>query len=152
VEISDNTLNSDGEIGEVSLSVTIVNTGDRAGKEVAQVYISAPEVKLEKPAIELKAFDKTQLLQANQSETLTLTVSAKALASFNPESDQWIVEPGQYQVYVAPSSDVKGAEFGPEVMPVSFTVDKEIVVADTVPGSLALEAGVNSKDIITVKK
>lgn len=152
VEISDNTLNSEGATGELSLSVTIANTGDRAGKEVAQVYVSAPEVKLEKPAIELKAFDKTQLLQANQSETLTLTVSAKALASFNPESDQWIVEPGQYQVYVAPSSDVKGAEFGLEVMPVSFTVDKEIVVADTVPGSLALEAGVSSEDIITLKK
>jgi len=151
-QVVSNSLNSDGAAGSLSLSVTISNTGKAAGKEVVQVYVTAPEVKLEKPVIELKAFDKTQLLQANQSETVTMTIPAKTLASFDPDSNQWIIEPGKYLAYIAPSSDVTGTNLGPKMTPVSFMVDKEIVVAETTPDALALESGVEKADFVTLEK
>lgn len=147
-----NTLNSAGAGGNVTLSVTIANSGAVAGKEVAQVYISAPEVKLEKPVIELKSFDKTGLLNAGQSETLTFSISAKTLASFDADNDQWIVEPGKYLAYIAPSSDVSGADFGKATTPVTFTVDDQIVVAETTPDTLALQDGIRQSDVITIKQ
>ncbi|PWI32556.1 glycosyl hydrolase [Vibrio albus] len=146
-----NTLNADGASGKLTLSVTIANNGKSAGKEVAQVYISAPEVKLEKPVIELKAFDKTTLLKPGQTEELTLTIPAKTLASFDPDHNQWIVEPGQYQAYIAPSSDVSGSNFGNATKPVTFTINQEIVVAKTTPNALALQDGVNQADFVTIK-
>lgn len=137
---------SKGASGSITLTATVTNTGSVAGKEVAQVYINAPEVKLKKPTIELKAFDKTSELEAGASETLTFNILAKLLASFDPDNNQWIVEPGTYQVYISNSSDVTGVE------PISFTVSKEIVVSNTSPGALALPAGVTASDFVTVSE
>lgn len=135
-----------GAKGAVTLSVSVTNTGSVAGKEAAQVYISAPEVKLKKPTFELKSFDKTGELQPGGSQKLTFTVPAKILASFDPQKNQWIVEPGTYKAWVAPSSDLNGRE------PVTFNVSQEIVVSNTTPGALALPAGVNNADFITVSQ
>ena len=140
--VSANTL--DKASGNITLTATVTNTGSVAGKEVAQVYIDAPEVKLKKPTIELKAFDKTNELAAGASENLTFTIPTKLLASFDPDHNQWIVEPGAYKAYVSSSSDVTGVE------PVSFTVSKEIVVSNTTPGALALPEGVTASDFVTV--
>lgn len=150
--VESNTLNSDGAAGSITLTTTIRNSGQVAGKEAAQVYISAPEVKLDKPVIELKAFDKTALLQAGESETLTFTISAETLASFDPDNNQWIVEPGSYSVYIAPSSDVFGDVFGEAVSPVTFTVESEIVVSETTPDTLALPDGISTDSFVTVTK
>ena len=62
-------------------SITVTNTGKRVGKEVVELYVSAPAGSLEKPARELKAFAKTRELQPNQSETLTMKISLYDLAS-----------------------------------------------------------------------
>lgn len=140
-----NTLTKGGSEGSITISATITNTGSVAGKEAAQVYVNAPEVKLKKPTIELKAFDKTELLNAGQSETLTFNISAQTLASFDAENDQWIVEPGAYTVYVASSSDVTGTE-APSVQ---FTVGSEIVVSQTTPNALALE-GITKEELLTI--
>lgn len=145
-----NTLSVDN--GNITLSVTITNSGEVAGKEAAQVYINAPEVKLDKPTIELKAFDKTKLLNPGQSEMLSFTIPAQTLASFDAANDQWIIEAGQYQAYIAPSSDVLGVMSGTATTPVSFTVDHEIVVSHTTPGTIELEEGISTSDYITVKK
>lgn len=143
--VTDNTLDK-GANGSLTLTATVSNTGSVAGKEVAQVYINAPEVKLKKPTIELKAFEKTDSLAAGSSQKVTFTIPAKLLASFDPDNNQWIVEAGTYKAYVANSSDVSG------VTPVTFTVSKEIVVSNTTAGALALPSGVSTSDFVTVTK
>ncbi|SDH72718.1 beta-glucosidase [Vibrio xiamenensis] len=128
--ISNNTL-SDGYSGQLTLSATVTNTGGISGKEVAQVYVTAPEVKLKKPTIELKAFAKTSELNPGGSETLTFDISSFELASFDPNGDEWIIEPGTYKVYISNSSDIS------DTTPISFSVSQEIVVAETTPGALS---------------
>ncbi len=88
----------------ITATVTITNTGKVAGKEVAQLYISAPSGKLDKPSMELKAFGKTNLLQPGQSQQLTFTISANDLASFNTDATSWIADAGTYTVKVGSSS------------------------------------------------
>ena len=89
--------------------MTIKNTGKYEGKEVVELYISAPDNKAaNKPAKELKAFAKTKLLKPEESETLTLTVKAEDLASFDEAASAWVVAEGKYQFLVAASSqDIK---------------------------------------------
>jgi beta-glucosidase len=91
--------------GKITASVTITNTGKVAGKEVVQLYISAPAQKLAKPAEELKAFAKTALLQPGKSETIQFELNANDLASFDTNSTSWIAEAGKYIVKVAASSE-----------------------------------------------
>ena len=92
----------------VDVSVTVKNTGNVAGKEVAQLYVTAPKGRLEKPAQELKAFAKTRELQPGESETLTMTLLKRDLASFDEAGSQWITEAGQYLFKVGNSSrDIK---------------------------------------------
>lgn len=141
--IASNTLEG-GSAGNLVLTATITNTGAVAGKEAAQVYVTAPEVKLKKPLIELKAFAKTAQLAPGASERLSFTIPASILASFDEASNQWIVEPGRYSAYISPSSDVSSST------PISFTVSKEIVVSNTTPGALALPAGVDPASVTTI--
>lgn len=88
----------------ITASITVTNTGKIAGKEVVQLYVSAPEGGLEKPAKELKAFGKTRLLQPGESQTLTFSVSFYELASFNSAANRWETAAGNY-----------GASFGASV-------------------------------------
>ncbi len=80
----------------LTASITITNTGKRAGKEVVELYVSAPAGGLEKPARELKAFAKTKELQPNQSETLTMNISLYDLASYNEATQSWETAAGKY--------------------------------------------------------
>ena len=81
---------------DIIVSVSIRNTGKVAGKEVAQVYVAAPEVNIEKPSKELKAFAKTRTLQPGESQTLQMTIHKRDLASFDEAGSQWIAEAGTY--------------------------------------------------------
>ena len=82
----------------LTASITVTNTGKRAGKEVVELYVSAPAGGLEKPACELKAFAKTRELQPNQSETLTMKISLYDLASYNEATQAWETAPGKYTI------------------------------------------------------
>ena len=94
----------------VEVSVTVKNTGTVAGKEVAQVYVTAPKGRLEKPAQELKAFAKTRELQPGESQTLTMTIPVRDLASFDEAGSQWLTEAGTYTFRIGFSSrDIKAS-------------------------------------------
>ena len=88
----------------VVVSVTVKNTGSVSGKEVAQVYVSAPKGRLEKPVRELKAFAKTRELNPGESQTLTMKVAVRDLASFDEAGSQWLAEAGPYVFAVGSSS------------------------------------------------
>ena len=80
----------------IEVSVTVKNTGKVAGKQVAQVYVTAPKGGYEKPAKELKAFGKTRELKPGESQTLKMTLEKRDLASFDEANSQWKVDAGNY--------------------------------------------------------
>ncbi len=106
-EYSDAKIADKGNAYEIS--VTVKNTGSLEGKEVVELYISAPDNKAaNKPAKELKAFAKTKVLKAGESEKVTLTVNAADLASFDEAASAWVVAEGEYQFLIGASSqDIK---------------------------------------------
>jgi beta-glucosidase len=94
--------------GKINASVTIKNTGSVAGKDVVELYLSAPSKEMKKPSEELKGFAKTNLLKPGQSQTVTFTITPKDLASFDTKSASWIAEAGSYTVKIgASSTDIK---------------------------------------------
>jgi beta-glucosidase len=98
-------LNSKTFDKSLTITVNVKNTGKTAGKEVVQLYLSAPARNIDKPKSELKAFAKTKLLAPGESETLTLNLVAKDLASFLENRSAWVAEAGTYTVSIGTSSD-----------------------------------------------
>lgn len=80
--------------------VKVTNTGDKAGRDVVQVYVNAPKGGLEKPARELKAFAKTRLLNPGESQTLTIDWDTDLNASFNEKKNKWDLAKGKYTFMV----------------------------------------------------
>ena len=96
------------------LGTSVKNTGSVAGKEVVQVYVSAPQGKLGKPARTLAAFAKTGLLKPGEVQELYLEVKKEALASYDDSGvtgykSCYVLEEGSYRFYVG--TDVRSAEF-----------------------------------------
>lgn len=119
-DYSDFKLNKDSLSNKIKVSFKVTNTGSFAGKEAPQLYVSAPDGKLEKPAIELKAFGKTRELKPGQKETFNFFIDPKDIASFDESTSSWIVEKGTYKFKIgASSSDIRGT--------LDFKVDKDIV-------------------------
>lgn len=85
----------------VSVDVTVTNTGDTAGKDVVQLYYTPPYENggIEKSSVNLAAFDKTDMLEPGQSETLTLSFPIEDMASYDMSGDgQYVLEAGTYGI------------------------------------------------------
>ena len=123
-KVSDVKLSSNDFKGSVSVTLSVKNTGKVAGKEVVQLYLSAPTATLDKPEQELKAFAKTGLLAPGQSQLITLTLLTGDLASYYTDRNSWVADAGEYKVKIGTSSrEIVKTE--------SFKLAKEIVVEKT---------------------
>lgn len=112
--------------GTIAFSVNVKNTGEIAGKEIVQAYITAPGNQLDQPAKELRAFGKTGKLNPGESQELKFTISAGDYASFDSRRSSWVVEPGKYQVEIGASSeDIR------QTLP--FEVSKELIIEKLSP-------------------
>jgi beta-glucosidase len=118
-----------GADGDIEVRVAVTNTGDRAGREVVQVYTSLPGGAVQRPERELKAFASVAL-EAGQTKEVVLVVRRADLAYWDVRIDRWVVEGGSYSVDVAASSrDIRS----------SVTVD---VAADAVTIPLNRESSI----------
>jgi beta-glucosidase len=105
----------------MTVAVDVKNTGSVPGKDVVQLYLTAPAQELDKPTKELKAFAKTGLLAPGASQTLSFVLEPRSLASFDPKLSAWVAEAGQYEVEIGASvEDIRQTA--------SFTLDKDLVV------------------------
>lgn len=89
----------------ITLSVCVKNAGAYKGKDVVQVYVSAPQGKLGKPARSLIAFQKTAMLAPNEEQIIELTIDVNSLASYDDSGKSgfayaWVLEAGEYGIYV----------------------------------------------------
>jgi beta-glucosidase len=106
---------------KITFAVDVKNAGTFAGREVVQLYLSAPAKKLDKPIIELKGFAKTKLLRPGESQTIAFTIDGRSLSSFDPSTSSWIAEAGAYDVKIGASSrDIR--------LNASFTLSGDLVV------------------------
>ncbi|MET0713934.1 MAG: glycoside hydrolase family 3 C-terminal domain-containing protein [Mycetocola sp.] len=84
---------------EVDVSVTVTNTGNRAGKHVVQVYVSGGDTAVRRPARELRGFEKVSL-EPGESTTISLRLDRRAFAYWDVELGQWVVPAGEYRVQI----------------------------------------------------
>jgi beta-glucosidase len=112
------TLSSGQFTDPLHVELDITNTGNVAGKEVVQLYISAPGAGKDRPVRELKAFTKTRLLDPGESQRVTFTIDLMSLCSFDEGTSSWIAPAGTYEVQV-------GASSGDIRQKAGFTLDHE---------------------------
>jgi len=84
----------------VTVSLDLINTGDRAGSELVQLYVRSPKTKVKRPDKELRAFAKLSL-QPGETGTATMKILPRDLAYFDVEAGAFRAEPGDYQLIVA---------------------------------------------------
>ncbi|MBR7103155.1 MAG: glycoside hydrolase family 3 C-terminal domain-containing protein [Tidjanibacter sp.] len=94
--------------GSVTVTVPVTNTGNRAGKEVVQLYISDKEASVMRPEKELKGFAKVEL-EPGQTKEVSFVIDAEALSFFDDKKHEWVAEQGEFEALVgAASDDIKG--------------------------------------------
>lgn len=130
-----------GKDAKIALSIRVKNTGAAAGKEAAQVYVSAPQGQLGKPAKVLCGFAKTKLLAPGEEEVLELTIPVSRFASYDDSGvtghkSCYVLEEGLYEIYVGNSvrctekANVDG-KGGYEIASCVVTVELEEALAPT---------------------
>ena len=99
------TINVTADEKQVQVEVEVTNIGDKyPGKEVVQVYYSAPDGIMEKPTQELAGFAKTKLLAPGEKDVVTITFSTTDMGSFDAYDAAWVMEEGEYTIRVGNSS------------------------------------------------
>ncbi len=106
---------SDLKIGEVTVMngnkrlecpmvwVNVRNTGSRAGAEVVELYVHDGHARIDRPAHELKGFERVEL-QPGETKTVTIGLDQSAFEYWGPETKQWVLDPGTFEVEVGASS------------------------------------------------
>ena len=119
---------------DITVEVTVTNTGDVAGKDVVELYYTAPYTNggIEKASVVLADFDKTQELAAGDSETLTITLNADDLASYDTSADggngAYVLEAGDYVLSIRSDSHTVLDE-------ITLTVEEDIVYSESEDGA-----------------
>ena len=94
--------------GKLTLTVSVTNTGTRAGKEIVQLYIGDEKASVERPRKELKDFEKVEL-QPGETKDVSFEITPEALQFWSDETHSWTAEPGRFKAYVCASeTDVRG--------------------------------------------
>ncbi|MDD4922389.1 MAG: fibronectin type III-like domain-contianing protein, partial [Bacteroidales bacterium] len=123
-------------------TVTVKNTGKKAGKEVVQLYLSAPNTEIEKPMQELKGFEKTKLLKPGESQQLSFVLDSRALTSYWSGINSWVADKGEYQIRIGISSkDIR--QIATFILPKTMIVEKTHPVL--YPDRVLKELSVNEK-------
>ena len=91
-------------LNKVTLKVEVENTGAVAGKDVVQIYASAPAGRLVKPIHELAAYKKTKKLQPGEKQELKITFDTEYLTSYDESLAAFVLEPGDYQIAIGRNS------------------------------------------------
>lgn len=128
--------------GTITVDVTVTNTGNTAGKDVVELYYNPPYTNggIEKSSVNLAAFDKTDLLEPGQSQTLTLTVTLEDMASYDDQGEGcYVLEAGDYRLSLRTDSHTVVAE---QV----YTVGETVVYDESNPRSTDTETAVNRMD------
>lgn len=111
----------------VRISANVKNTGDTfAGKEVVQVYVSCPQTELQKEFRRLCGFAKTGILRPQETEKVTVVVTAKDMASFDERRSAWILEQGLYGIWV-------GTSLQDAVLSGALCVEEEVILERVKP-------------------
>lgn len=127
------------ENGTISVDVTVTNTGDTAGKDTVELYYTPPYTNggIEKAAVNLVAFDKTQLLEPGASEVLTLTFDVEDMASYDTYGEGcYVLEAGEYGISLRSDAHTVITEQ-------SYTVDETMIYDEENPHNGDLEAADN---------
>ncbi len=93
--------------GEITFTIPVTNTGSREGAETVQFYVSDQKASVERPAKELKGFEKI-VLAPGETKTVTFTVRKPDLSFYDEAKAAWVAEPGRFTVTAAPSAGAKG--------------------------------------------
>lgn len=97
-------LNVIEENDTINVSITVQNTGDWAGKEVVQVYVSKPNSTVDRPEQELKAFVKTKTLTPKERQDIVIRIPVSELSYWDEDKSGWVLEEGTYSIRLGASS------------------------------------------------
>jgi len=112
--------------GEISVDVEVTNVGDAAGKDVVELFYTAPYTPggIEKSEVVLGAFEKTDVIEPGASEVVTLTLAVEDMASYDYRDNRaYVLEAGDYDLTLRTDSNT----IADGVSPVTYTVDSDVV-------------------------
>jgi len=139
---------TEGIDGNITVDVKVTNTGKVAGKDVVELYYSAPYYKggIEKSAVNLAAFAKTNLLQPGESQTVTLTFAVEDMASYDYKNNKcYVLEHGEYKITV--QSDSHTVKAG--CAPINYTVRSDVIYDENNKRNSDVVPAINQLDYIS---
>ncbi|QDW63284.1 glycoside hydrolase family 3 C-terminal domain-containing protein [Oerskovia sp. KBS0722] len=140
-----------GEVdGKISVTVEVTNTGTTAGKDVVELYYSAPYTAggIEKSEVVLGGFTKTGLLEPGASETVTIDLAVEDMASYDHLGNKaYVLEAGDYSISLRTDSHT----VAPGTEPIVYTVDSDVVYSGDAHRATDLAAVTNQFDDVSAQ-